>query len=104
MENTLKRKWLVWGPQTIQNFIKFGTELPSGIMSRYQSKDLGVTELDFDEIRPDFAQIHGKYPKTEMVSWGSINYSEFHKIWHRASQWHYESIPIKKFGGNRARF
>ena len=55
MENTLKRKWLVWGPQTIQNFIKFGTELPTGIMSRYQSKNVGVTELDFDKIMLDFA-------------------------------------------------
>ena len=57
VENTLKRMWLVWGPQTIQKFVKFGTELPSGIMSRYQSKNLGVTELDFDKIMPDFAQI-----------------------------------------------
>ena len=57
VENTLKRKLLVWGPQTIQNFMKFGTELPSGIMSRYQSKNLVVTELDFDKIRPDFAKI-----------------------------------------------
>ena len=104
MENTLSRKWLIWGPQTIQNFIKFGTELPSAIMSRYQSKNLGVTELDFDKIRPDFVQINGKYPVTEVVNLGSTNYSEFHKIWHRASQWYYVSIPIKKIGGNRAIF
>ena len=46
-------------------------------MSRYQSKNLGVTELDFDKIRPDFAKIRWKYPKTEVVSLGSTNYSEF---------------------------